>query len=77
MAEFIPTRSRQSAALAVGILLTLVAVFAHRFLPERRLVLDPTKEGAVYFLMKFGEDALAQVDWVDQSRLHFRCRFTQ
>ena len=77
MAEFIPTRSRQSAALAVGILLTLVAVFAHRLLPERRLVLDPTKKGAVYFLMKFGEDALAQVNWVDQSRLHFRCRFTQ
>jgi diguanylate cyclase (GGDEF)-like protein len=64
-----------TAALAAGILLTLVAVFAHRFLPERRLSLDPAREGAVYFLMKFGDDALSQVDWVDQSRQHFRCRF--
>ncbi len=65
----------QSAAVALGILLTIFAVVAHRFLPERRLELDPTKAGAIYFLMKFGEEDLTKLDWVDQSRLHFRCRF--
>src|SRR4051812_25207822 len=47
---------RQSAALLIGILLTVIAVAAHRFLPERRLSLDTLSEvdtfapGATYFL---------------------------
>src|SRR6476620_8554770 len=67
----------QSAVLLIGILLTVLAVFAHRWLPERRLALDTSKADAVYFLMKFGDDALTKVDWVDQSRRHFKCRFVQ
>ena len=70
-------KPRQSAALLVGILLTIAAVAAHRFLPERRLSLDPAREGAVYFLMNFGQDAQTKVDWVDQSHLHFKCRFAK
>jgi len=66
----------QSALLLIGILLTLVALAAHRFLPERRLTLDPSKQGAVFYLTK-GEDALTQVDWVDQPHLHFKCHFAQ
>jgi len=66
----------QSVVLLIGILLTLVAVFAHRFLPERRFTLDPSQEGANFYLTK-GEDALTQVDWVDQSRVHFKCHFAQ
>lgn len=67
----------QSVVLLMGILLTFLAVIAHRFLPERRLSLDPAKEGAVYFLMNFGGDALTKVDWVDQSRQHFKCRLSK
>jgi diguanylate cyclase (GGDEF)-like protein len=73
------SRSRtpsQSALLLIGILLTLVAVFAHRFLPERRLTLDPAQTGMNFYLTK-GEDALTQVDWVNPSRLHFKCHFAQ
>lgn len=69
-------RFSQSAVLAAGILLTLVAVAAHRFLPERRFTLDPSRDGAVYYLTK-GEEALTQVDWVNSSRLHFKCHFAQ
>ncbi len=76
MVEFNQQRSRQSAFLAAGILLTLVAVFAHRFFPDRRLTLDPSREGAHFYLTK-GEDTLTQVDWLDQSRLHFKCHFAQ
>jgi diguanylate cyclase (GGDEF)-like protein len=76
MGEFTHNKSRQSAALAVGILLTAVAVFAHRFLPERRLTLDPTQEGVNFYLTK-GEEALTEVDWVEPSRLHFKCHFAQ
>src|SRR5690349_3100656 len=74
MVEVIPKKPSQSAVVAAGILLTLVAVFAHRFLPERRLTLDPAREGAVFYLTK-GEEALTQVDWVNQPRLHFKCHF--
>jgi diguanylate cyclase (GGDEF)-like protein len=66
----------QAAVLLLGILLTVIAVAAHRFLPERRLSLDTSTEGAVYFLMNFGQDAQTRVDWVDQSKLHFKCRFS-
>ncbi len=76
MVEIPKMKFSQSAALAVGILLTLVAVFAHRFLPERRLTLDPSQDGGHFYLTK-GEDALTQVDWVNLSRLHFKCHFAQ
>ena len=66
----------QSALLLIGILLTLAALAAHRFLPERRFTLDPAKEGAVFYLTK-GDESLTQVDWVEQSRVHFKCRFSQ
>ena len=65
----------QSAILLIGILLTLAALAAHRFLPERRFTLDPAREGVNFYLTK-GEDALTQVDWADQSRVHFKCHFT-
>ena len=66
-----------AAALAAGLLLTLVALVAHRFLPERRLSLDPAREGAVFFVMKSGEEALTHADWVDMQKMHFQCRFAK
>jgi len=77
MVELTEKKSSQSATLAVGILLTVVAVVAHRFLPERKLPLDPWQKGAVYFLTRSDDDTLSKVDWVDQSRLHFKCRFAR
>lgn len=76
MVDLTAKKPSQSVVLAAGILLTLVAVFAHRFLPERRLTLDPSQQAVNYYLTK-GEDALSQVDWVNQSRLHFKCHFVQ
>ncbi|HKE94535.1 MAG TPA: GGDEF domain-containing protein [Povalibacter sp.] len=76
MVDFPEKISRQSAALAAGVLLTLVALVAHRFLPERRLTLDPAQKGAVFYLTK-GEETLTQVDWIDQSRVHFKCHFAR
>src|SRR5262245_15300109 len=76
MVDFPEKISRQSAALAAGVLLTLVALVAHRFLPERRLTLDPAQPGAVFYLTK-GEETLTQVDWIDQSRVHFKCHFAR
>src|SRR5262245_65019899 len=66
----------QSAVVLIGILSTLVALVAHRFLPERTLTLDPAKKGVTFYLTK-GEEALTQVDWVDQPRVHFKCHFAQ
>jgi diguanylate cyclase (GGDEF)-like protein len=77
MSESIHRKPNQSALLLIGILLSAMAVAAHRYLPERTYSLDTTKEGATYFLMKFGEEKLTKLDWVDQSKLHFRCRFAE
>jgi diguanylate cyclase (GGDEF)-like protein len=83
MHDSVSTKPRQSAALLIGILLTVIAVAAHRFLPERRLSLDASAEvdtsapGAAYFLNTSADASLTQAEWVDQSRLHFKCRFAK
>ncbi|HEU4590637.1 MAG TPA: diguanylate cyclase [Steroidobacteraceae bacterium] len=73
MVKLIRRKSRQATALLIGISLTLLALVAHRFLPERRLTLDSAKEGATFFLMKSDEGAPARVEWLDQARFHFIC----
>jgi diguanylate cyclase (GGDEF)-like protein len=83
MSDTVIMKPRQSAALLIGILLTVAAVFAHRFLPERRLSIDTSQQidtnapGASYFLTTSADQALTNVSWVDQSRLHFKCRFAK
>jgi diguanylate cyclase (GGDEF)-like protein len=76
MRAFRNHKTRLSITLLVGLALTLLAVAAHRFLPERRLTLGSSQEGATFYLIK-GEDTLTRVDWVDQSRVHFKCRFAE
>ena len=83
MNHSVTPRPRQSAALLIGILLTIVAVAAHRFLPERRLSLDASeqidtaKPGASYFLTSSADASQSEAEWVDQAGLHFRCRFNE
>ena len=75
LTESVPRKSSHSAALLIGILLTCLAMVGHRFLPERRLTLDPTKDLAYAFLMQSGDGAPAEIQWIDQSRFHFACQF--
>jgi diguanylate cyclase (GGDEF)-like protein len=75
MREVIHRKSSQSVPLLIGILLTLFALVAHRFLPERRLTLDSARKGATYFLMPTGDGAPAQ--WVDNTRFHYTCRYAK
>jgi diguanylate cyclase (GGDEF)-like protein len=70
-------RSGQSAALLIGILLTIVALVAHRFLPERRLTIDSARKGANFFLTPLGDGPPAQLDWVDQPKFHYTCAFAR
>jgi diguanylate cyclase (GGDEF)-like protein len=77
MSESIAKKPNQSVALLIGILLTILAVVAHRFLPERRLMLDSARPGANFFLMQSGEGTPAQIQWVDQAKLHFTCQFAK
>jgi diguanylate cyclase (GGDEF)-like protein len=83
MNDSVNRKPSQSAALLIGILLTVIAVGAHRFLPERRLSLDASNEvdtfapGAAYFLNTSADSSQTKADWVDQSRLHFKCRFAK
>jgi diguanylate cyclase (GGDEF)-like protein len=77
MGQSIPNRSSQSAFLLIGILLTFLAVVAHRFLPERRLTIDSARPGANFFLMQSGDGPPAQIQWVDQAQSHFTCQFAK
>ena len=75
MIEAIPRKSTHGIALMVGILLTCLAMVAHRFLPERRLTLESTGHDPFPFLMQSGDGAPATITWIDQSRFHFACQF--
>jgi diguanylate cyclase (GGDEF)-like protein len=77
MSESSPRKSGQSAALLIGILLTLLAVIAHRFLPERRLILDSARANATFFLMHSGDGTQAKSQWVDQAKFHYTCQFAK
>ena len=76
MTESIRRKSTQSPILLIGILLTLLAVVGHRFLPERRLTIDSSREGANFFLIQM-DHAPAELQWVDQANFHYTCRFPQ
>jgi diguanylate cyclase (GGDEF)-like protein len=73
--EPVPEKASPSAVLVIGILLTCLAVIGHRFLPERRLLLDGSKDIAFAFLMQSGDGAPADIQWLDQTRFHFACQF--
>jgi diguanylate cyclase (GGDEF)-like protein len=75
MRELIASKFNQSSALVIGIVLTALALVAHRFLPERRLTLDSAKPGANFFLLPAGEGTPAEVQWLDQAGFHYACRF--
>jgi len=74
MSDSTPRKSGPLAALLIGILLTLLAVIGHRFLPQHRLTLDSAQPDADYLLNQYGEGALAQVEWIDAKRFHYLCR---
>jgi diguanylate cyclase (GGDEF)-like protein len=75
--ETVAGKSSHSVVLLIGILLTGLAVAGHRFLPERRLALDPSQDLANAFVMQSGDGAPADIKWVDQSRFHFACQFPE
>jgi diguanylate cyclase (GGDEF)-like protein len=77
MNESTHRKPTQSAALLIGILLTLLAVVGHRFLPERRLTIDSSREGANFFPVESGNGVPADFQWIDQAKFHYTCQFPQ
>ena len=77
MTESIRRKPAQSAPfLLIGILLTLLAVLGHRFLPERRLTIDSSR-GSNFFLVEMNYGAPPELKWVDQANFHYACQFPQ
>ena len=77
MTESAHRKPAQSVALLLGILLTLVAVVGHRFLPERRLSIDNSNQPGNFFLGQTGGGPPAQIEWIDRAHLHYGCRVPQ
>lgn len=61
--------------LLIGILITLLAIVGHDYLPERRLSLDSAREGATFFIVSEGYGPPPEMQWMDQAKLHFACQF--
>src|SRR6187455_2202718 len=77
MTESIRRKLTQSATLLIGILLTLLAVVGHRFLPERRLTIDSSRQGANFFLAPYDNGAPSELKWIDQANFHYTCQLPQ
>ncbi len=68
----------QSAALLLGILLTLLLVVGHRFLPERKLTFTHADDRLwKSLLVQSGQGAPAEIDWLDQLNFHYACQFPE
>jgi diguanylate cyclase (GGDEF)-like protein len=69
------TRSaRQSLALPAAIGLTLAALLAQPYLPERQLELTPSAEAANFFLLPSGPGpGESTFNWIDRNAFHFEC----
>ena len=72
-----PTHRKPTIALLLGILLTLVAMVGHRFLPERRLSISDSPERDKFFIGQTGGGPPAEMKCIDQSRLHYVCQVPQ
>ncbi|HKE94538.1 MAG TPA: GGDEF domain-containing protein, partial [Povalibacter sp.] len=77
MSESDHRRPNQSAALLIVMLLTLVAVVGHRFLPERRLTITSSPETGNFFLGQTDDAHSAEMKWIDRAHLHYACRVPQ
>jgi len=77
MDQSIPKKPSHSAVLLIGILLTCLVVVGHRYLPERRLTIDSSREGANFFLLQTGNGAPEELKWIDQAHFHYACGFSQ
>jgi len=77
MTESEHRKPHHSAAVLIAMLLTLLAVVGHRFLPERRLTLDGSTKEFNFFLGQTSDGPSAKVEWIDQAHLHYDCRVPQ
>ncbi len=77
MSESEHRKPNQSAALLIVMLLTLLAVVGHRFLPERRLTITRSPETGNFFLGQTGDGPPAQMKWIDRAHLHYGCQVPQ
>lgn len=54
-------------------LLTLLAMYAHRFFPTKSLILAPAAEVPAYLYMSESPSGKSQVYWIDAEQLRWRC----
>lgn len=70
-----PNKTFYSKLLLVAIFLTLVAIAAKSFLPQRSLSIVPnTIPDANYFLL---DPEHPNAHWVDRDKFHFHCKFAE
>lgn len=59
--------------LVLCCLITLVAMYAHRFFPVKTIVLVPAPETTAYLYVDQSPDGKSYAEWLDQDALQWRC----
>ena len=68
---------RFNTALLLGILLTLIAVFAQQFFPLKRFIAWPNPSNTVYFYFSNEVEGQPAAFWIDQEKSIWRCKFPE
>lgn len=68
------TKTRHNTALLVAVILTVIAIALHRFIPEKRFVATPNPAGAYYLYSTDLDDGQPAGIWLDEPQRKFRCR---
>lgn len=66
-----------NSALLLAILLTLMAVLAQQFFPEKRFTIWPNPQSNSYFYSFSPQDAAPAAFWLDQQNSILRCTYPQ
>ena len=71
----VPSDLSNTRLLVGGIVLTLAVLAGHAMLPPRTLELTKPGVANFHFLMGATDAANSPVQWVDEEKLHWRCRY--
>lgn len=66
-----------NASLLLAILITVLAVIAQRFFPEKRFVLLPNPTTITYFYATNQPDGSPAAFWLDEQQLKWRCMYPE
>jgi diguanylate cyclase (GGDEF)-like protein len=66
-----------NGALLIAIVLTLAALTLHAFIPKKRFLATPNREGTYYLYSSKLPDGSLAGSWLDEAKQQFRCKYPE